>query len=231
MGLKQQYLQSVESGQPNIDLFNLLDAVDKSGPIQVSQDAVTYCEADAKSVYEMFSYNVKRNIQAVEELGKQIGYGALMSYASALWRYSLVHEHQLPPDGAFVPRISTELSDEDIVADQWVSSYFRDKNNEVTKHKLETITRDVICIHVNDASGLLSTYHFLCNKGYRWQGISVLQARHVIRNSLGHVYVVVDKSRRLATLTQGRPNLDLRIHNMAELCDIDEFLYKVFEFH
>ena len=43
-------------------------------------------------------------IDAVKHLGDQIGYGNLMSIASALWRKNL-KETDVPEHGAFVPTI------------------------------------------------------------------------------------------------------------------------------
>jgi len=42
------------------------------------------------------------DVNNVKELGEEIGYGHLMSIASALWRKSLM-EKNYPIDGAFVP--------------------------------------------------------------------------------------------------------------------------------
>lgn len=41
-------------------------------------------------------------VNKVKELGEQIGYGHLMSIASALWRKTL-KESGIPENGAFVP--------------------------------------------------------------------------------------------------------------------------------
>lgn len=45
---------------------------------------------------------MKEDVNRVEELGNQIGYGHLMNIASALWRKSL-KEKGHPESGAFVP--------------------------------------------------------------------------------------------------------------------------------
>lgn len=45
-------------------------------------------------------------IKAVQELGEQIGYGHMMSLASALWRKDL-KDNGYPEIGAFVPTISS----------------------------------------------------------------------------------------------------------------------------
>lgn len=54
---------------------------------------------------------LKEEIKQVKELGEKIGYGHLMSLASALWRESLEKSHT-PVVGAFVPTISLFISDE-----------------------------------------------------------------------------------------------------------------------
>jgi hypothetical protein len=46
--------------------------------------------------------NRKQEIEVVKKLGEQIGYGHLMSLASALWRQKL-KETGTPISGAFVP--------------------------------------------------------------------------------------------------------------------------------
>lgn len=50
-------------------------------------------------------------IQAVKTLGEQIGYGNMMSMASALWRKSLA-ESGYPVIGACVPTISYFVQEE-----------------------------------------------------------------------------------------------------------------------
>ena len=56
--------------------------------------------------------NLKKEIEAVKQLGDQIGYGHLMSLASSLWR------EVLAPDGlesaAFVPVCIYSVKDEDL---------------------------------------------------------------------------------------------------------------------
>jgi len=56
----------------------------------------------------------KSEIEAVKQLGEQMGYGHMMSVASALWRKSL-KEIDIPESGAFVPTISHLIRDEDQV--------------------------------------------------------------------------------------------------------------------
>jgi hypothetical protein len=46
--------------------------------------------------------SMEQDIESVKILGEQIGYGHLMSIASALWRKSL-KEKGYPESGAFVP--------------------------------------------------------------------------------------------------------------------------------
>lgn len=45
---------------------------------------------------------MEKDIDAVKQLGEQIGYGNMMTIASALWRKSL-REKGYPDSGAFVP--------------------------------------------------------------------------------------------------------------------------------
>lgn len=52
-------------------------------------------------------------VNAVQRLGKQIGYGHLMWLASALWRRKLVKEYGAGREkGAFLPTISILLNEE-----------------------------------------------------------------------------------------------------------------------
>ena len=45
-------------------------------------------------------------VAAVQRLGEQIGYGHLMSLASALWRRSLIKEYgEKVAEGAFIPTL------------------------------------------------------------------------------------------------------------------------------
>ncbi len=53
--------------------------------------------------------NTTDEIAAVRALGEQIGYGQMMSLASALWGIKLEEEWQLPPTGAFIATISPFL--------------------------------------------------------------------------------------------------------------------------
>ncbi len=48
--------------------------------------------------------NLKSEVKAVKQIGEQIGYGHLMSLASALWRKSL-KDKGYPESGAFVATI------------------------------------------------------------------------------------------------------------------------------
>ena len=50
-------------------------------------------------------------IKEVKELGEKIGYGNMMSIASALWRNSL-KEKGYPIDGAFVPTCLQFIKDD-----------------------------------------------------------------------------------------------------------------------
>ncbi len=53
----------------------------------------------------------KEEILLVKELGERIGYGHLMSLASALWRRSL-KEKGIPEYGAFIPTVDACLEEE-----------------------------------------------------------------------------------------------------------------------
>ena len=64
---------------------------------------------------------LKEEMLAVKQIGDNIGYGNLMSWASALWRKKL-HELGCPTDGAFVPRIDKPGYDEEIY-DSWVEKF------------------------------------------------------------------------------------------------------------
>lgn len=54
---------------------------------------------------------LKAEIELVELVAKEIGYGHLMSLASALWRKSLADKNY-PVSGAFVPTIDKFIKDE-----------------------------------------------------------------------------------------------------------------------
>lgn len=54
---------------------------------------------------------MKNEILLVKELGDQIGYGNLMTIASAIWRKKL-KDSGTPVSGAFVPTIEYFLNDE-----------------------------------------------------------------------------------------------------------------------
>lgn len=58
---------------------------------------------------------------SVKRLGEKIGYGNLMSWASALWRKNL-SEIGCPTEGAFVPRIDKTGYDEENY-DSWVEKF------------------------------------------------------------------------------------------------------------
>ena len=50
----------------------------------------------------------KGEVLAVKQLGEQIGYGNMMSIASALWALKLT-ESGLPTSGAFIPTIAFDM--------------------------------------------------------------------------------------------------------------------------
>lgn len=52
----------------------------------------------------------QEEIKRVKQLGDEIGYGHLMSIASALWRKDL-KEMNIPEEGAFVPTIFSFIND------------------------------------------------------------------------------------------------------------------------
>lgn len=229
--LKEEYLRSVELGQVNDSLAELLDDVDKLNTVHLEDSGIEYCKADVEQVQKYYRDNCLQKIELVRELGEKIGYGAMMSFASALWRYSLVHEHKLVDGlGAFVPRITTELSDEEIMFDQWVNVYYKqkDKSKEVIA---EAVTRKLIAIHVHHSNDLTRLHYSLLKLGYTWQGVSCIQGCHMIRESTKRVYLTIDKELKLVTCTSGRPRLDPYIYEMHELYDIDESLDSVLAFH
>lgn len=70
-----------------------------------------------------------KEMLAVKQLGEEIGYGNMMSWASALWR-KLLTDRDLPESGAFVPRIlEGELSDDEKNYDKWVAYLLGDDSN------------------------------------------------------------------------------------------------------
>lgn len=58
--------------------------------------------------------NLKGEINAVKSLGEEIGYGQLMTLASALWRKSL-RDKGYPEVGAFVPTCMPFIGDKEIL--------------------------------------------------------------------------------------------------------------------
>ena len=64
---------------------------------------------------------LKEEMNSVKQLGERVGYGNLMSWASALWRKKLC-DLGCPTDGAFVPRIDKTGYDEEIY-DSWVEKF------------------------------------------------------------------------------------------------------------
>lgn len=55
----------------------------------------------------------KKQVENVKILGEEIGYGHLMSIASALWRKEL-KERGNPPEGAFIPTIEYAVKKSDL---------------------------------------------------------------------------------------------------------------------
>jgi hypothetical protein len=56
---------------------------------------------------------ISEEVKRVKQLGEAIGYGHLMSLASALWRESL-REKNLPIIGAFYPSLAKKSDQRDI---------------------------------------------------------------------------------------------------------------------
>ena len=54
---------------------------------------------------------LKREAQAVKALGESIGYGNMMSMASALWRKDMI-ENGYPVSGVFVPVLPSDVKEE-----------------------------------------------------------------------------------------------------------------------
>lgn len=59
----------------------------------------------------MYHPNIKNDYETVKKLGDAMGYGHLMSMASAIWKAKL-REGGGPEEGAFVPTISYFIKDE-----------------------------------------------------------------------------------------------------------------------
>ena len=59
--------------------------------------------------------NKNEEIESVRILGEAIGYGNLMTLASALWRKSL-SDSGYPISGAFVPTCRDSVSDNEVLA-------------------------------------------------------------------------------------------------------------------
>lgn len=75
------------------------------------------------------SDNKKTEIEKVKALGEQIGYGNLMSWASALWRRCL-KDSNLPTNGAFVPTIVAEISDSEQLYDRYVELFLGNSHSK-----------------------------------------------------------------------------------------------------
>ncbi len=67
--------------------------------------------------------NNKLEVQSVKELGELMGYGHLMTVASALWRKHL-KERGWPPDGTFIPTIEDFLQPKHIPEAQVEALYY-----------------------------------------------------------------------------------------------------------
>ena len=72
---------------------------------------------------------MKEEMLKVKELGEEIGYGNLMSFASALWRKELSNMNH-PILGAFVPRIDENLDQDDVFYDEYVNKLLSNSQKE-----------------------------------------------------------------------------------------------------
>lgn len=71
---------------------------------------------------------LRAEMQAVKQLGERIGYGNLISWASALWRYSL-RKHGFPENGALIGVCETSIKsdclkgvhEQEAVYNMWVN--------------------------------------------------------------------------------------------------------------
>jgi len=72
---------------------------------------------------------MKEEMLKVKELGEEIGYGNLMSFASALWRKELSNMNH-PILGAFVPRIDENLDQDDVLYDEYVNKLLSNSQKE-----------------------------------------------------------------------------------------------------
>ena len=72
---------------------------------------------------------MKEEMLKVKELGEEIGYGNLMSFASALWTKELSNMNH-PILGAFVPRIDENLDQDDVLYDEYVNKLLSNSQKE-----------------------------------------------------------------------------------------------------
>lgn len=61
--------------------------------------------------------NLNTEINVVKTIGDEIGYGHLMSIASALWRKKLI-EINIPEGGAFIPMLPCGVKDDWVNEDE-----------------------------------------------------------------------------------------------------------------
>lgn len=61
-----------------------------------------------KEILEQWEESHKKEVLAVKQLGETIGYGNMMSIASALWFIDL-EKKKYPTSGAFIPTISGDM--------------------------------------------------------------------------------------------------------------------------
>lgn len=65
-----------------------------------------------KKILAQWEKNHKQEVIAVKQLGEIIGYGNMMSIASALWGLNL-KENQFPISGAFIPTVTNCMKKRD----------------------------------------------------------------------------------------------------------------------
>lgn len=167
-----------------------------------------YSEADVKLMEVMHRVENERNMKAVEALGEQIGYGNLMSWASALWRRKL-KECGLPENGAFVPRCTDKLSDDELLYDEWVYDF--KKQVLVNNCILETSNSSEICFIIRNNKELTDILFILAENKYSWAGSSYRK-----KLSEGPIYLLIDKPNKVAICIDKRPRHVLRLYNAQE---------------
>ena len=85
---------------------------------------------------------IQHDILRVKELGELIGYGNMMSLASALWRKKLI-ESGTPPSGAFIAALEMDIEAGDL--DKWNLHIDRVFANIIYKNSEEIIYDNKDC--------------------------------------------------------------------------------------